>query len=81
MLRTSNDLRGEPPDWDAIYCPPFSDAEDQLIRKILHKDDFNIVPARKHFGWFRFPDYAVEQLIIGCMACDIDLEVIEWKPS
>lgn len=79
VLRTSDDLRGEAPDWEADFCPPFSDSEDEVIRKVLDREDFNARPLPTHWGWMRLPDYAVERLIIGCMACDIDLEVIQWK--
>jgi hypothetical protein len=78
VLRTSDTLYEKAPDWESEHCPPFSDIEDQLIREIVSNVNFNIIPSRGHYGWFRFPDYAVEQLIVGCMACDIELEVIEW---
>lgn len=79
VLRTSKDLRGKAPDWEADFCPQFSDSEDEIIRKVLNREDYNTPPSRGHYGWMRFPDYAVERLIIGCMACDIDLEIIQWE--
>lgn len=78
VLRTAKDLRGQAPDWEAEFCPPFSDAEDELLRKLFAGEDFNRVPLRHHHGWMRFPDLLVERLIIGCMACDVELEIINW---
>jgi hypothetical protein len=75
VLRTSNKLFGKPPDYESVHCSPFSEESEQLLRQILVVNDY--YPT--NYGWRRFPDYAVEQLIVGCMACDIELEVIEWR--
>jgi len=80
VVRSSNELYNKSPDYEVYYCPPFSQEELTLIRKTLGKgENYNLVPRQEHHGWLRFPDYAVEQLIIGCIACDIELEVIEWN--
>ena len=79
VLRTSSDLRGQAPDWEADFCPPFSGKEKDILMKVLSDEDLQRFPSTRGYGWARFPDYAVERLIIGCMACDVDLEVINWR--
>ena len=80
VLRTSSDLRGyDFPDWEADFCPSFSGKEKDILMKVLSDEDLQRFPSTRWFGWTRFPDYAVEKLIIGCMACDVDLEVIKWR--
>lgn len=80
VLRTSSDLRGKAPDWDADFCPSFSGKEKDILMKVLSDEDLQrCSPNIRRYGWMRFPDYAVERLIVGCMACDIDLEVINWR--
>jgi hypothetical protein len=77
VLRTSNTLFGKAPDYEASHCVPFNGCEIRLLREILIMKDYLGVGVN-YRGWLRFPDYAVEQLIVGCVACDIELEVIDW---
>lgn len=80
VLRTSDDLRGQMPDWEANYCPPFSDEENSLLRKVMNGgEDWNSVPRKGYYGWFRFPEDKVERLIIGCQAEGVDISVINWE--
>ena len=79
VLRSSDDLRGETPDWESDFCPPFSEEEDDLIRKVLIGEHWNSPPDRGHYGWFRFPEECVERLILGCQAEGVDLQVVDWE--
>lgn len=90
VVRKNPPEKNETPTWSAINCSPFTEVEKQLILSIVKgtkyvDDNYNGENGamKSGHGWYLFwknkdTEQCYQKFILGCLANDIDLEIIDW---
>jgi hypothetical protein len=90
VVRKNPPKNGESPSWSSINCEPFSKKEGSLIKLLAEATGYHFPNAsiEDGFGWWYFwkqnsvdhnNNKVYEQFILGCIANDINIEIIKWE--
>ena len=90
VVRKNPPENDESPSWSSTNCEPFSEKEGSLIKLIAESTGYHTsnVAMESGFGWWYFwklnsseynNDKVYEQFILGCIANDINIEIIKWE--
>ena len=90
VVRKNPPERGDSPSWSNKNCDAFSEKEVNLVKLVAEATGYHSSNAsiENGFGWWYFwkpnsidhnNDKVYEQFILGCLANDIDIEIIKWE--
>lgn len=72
----------EGPEWTAENCRAFTEEEFGILVQSLGEqllDYYGLAAQRVKRGWCIVEGAVRDKIILGCLANDIDLEIIKWE--
>jgi hypothetical protein len=82
VVRTHPPSGDEDPGYSSENCPKFSEKVWDVIKVSFNTKDFTLYFNSSYNyerGWTRMKPKYRERFILGCIANDIDIEIIEWE--
>jgi len=90
VVRKNPPESGESPSCSSKNCEAFSEKEVNLVKRVAEATGYysSNTSIENGFGWWYFwkpnnvdhnNDKVYEQFILGCIANDIEIEIIEWE--